>query len=372
MIHIDSSRFDSQENANSALHYIKGRIIMCNVRTRPEANPEVPHHPVRIRTPHVEKAGREPNSFCFLLKQAKNLDLMPMRTPLEPPRSKDDDQRIRLESLPGATFVIPPQDSLNLPSSPSPSLGSLTGDRDTIMVRGIGVSKIGINMTPVIVRICNKDMELISSGGNFKYVLEVLIIDEDHLQPLHTGKEPNSFCFLLRQAENLDLMLMKTPLKPPRSKDDDRGRLLEYLLGATFSHYRTMTEIAHGTKHQIAWKMITSEKLHVPNKMDLHNTAFTIQLGHGTKIQLANTIIKAGNTGATIQFGIVNFPTVATRASTVSARNMNSKRFARRPYSIDEVATHPRSLDQQEDRSRRKDFNGDCQHCYFSNWAICT
>ncbi|KAL0920123.1 hypothetical protein M5K25_009234 [Dendrobium thyrsiflorum] len=55
------------------------------------------------------KPAKNLDSFCFLLKQAENLDLLLMKTPSEPPKSRDDDWRRRLESLPGATFVNPSQ-----------------------------------------------------------------------------------------------------------------------------------------------------------------------------------------------------------------------------------------------------------------------
>ncbi|KAL0927517.1 hypothetical protein M5K25_001692 [Dendrobium thyrsiflorum] len=43
-------------------------------------------------------------------------------------------------------------------------------------------------------------------------------------------------------------------------------------------------------------------------EIDLQNTAFTVQLGRGTRIQLANAIIEIENDGATIQFDSLDLP----------------------------------------------------------------
>ncbi|KAH0468949.1 hypothetical protein IEQ34_002181 [Dendrobium chrysotoxum] len=68
------------------------------------------------------------------------------------------------------------------------------------------------------------------------------------------------------------------------------------------------------------------------DKMDLQNTAFTVQLGRGASIQLANAMITTGNTGATIQFGSVDFPAVVARTAAVPMNDANSERPARRLY----------------------------------------
>ncbi|KAL0904412.1 hypothetical protein M5K25_026516 [Dendrobium thyrsiflorum] len=52
-----------------------------------------------------------------------------------------------------------------------------------------------------------------------------------HLKP---AENRHSFCFHLKPAENLHFLLKKTPSEPPKSRDDDRRRRLEPLLGATF------------------------------------------------------------------------------------------------------------------------------------------
>ncbi|KAL0913032.1 hypothetical protein M5K25_016462 [Dendrobium thyrsiflorum] len=55
------------------------------------------------------KPAENLDSFCFHLKQAENLDSLLKKTPSEPPKSRDDGRRRQLESLLGATFVIPSQ-----------------------------------------------------------------------------------------------------------------------------------------------------------------------------------------------------------------------------------------------------------------------
>ncbi|KAL0919607.1 hypothetical protein M5K25_011713 [Dendrobium thyrsiflorum] len=73
-------------------------------------------------------------------------------------------------------------------------------------------------------------------------------------------------------------------------------------------------------------------------QMDLQNTAFTVQLGRGANIQLANAIINTGSSGATIQFGSVDFPAVVARTAATSAYGTNSEKTARRPHSAETSA----------------------------------
>ncbi|KAH0454940.1 hypothetical protein IEQ34_016864 [Dendrobium chrysotoxum] len=65
-------------------------------------------------------------------------------------------------------------------------------------------------------------------------------------------------------------------------------------------------------------------------EIDLQNTSFTVQLGRGASILLANAMITIGNTGATIQFGSVDFPAVVARTTAVPANDANSEKLARR------------------------------------------
>ncbi|KAH0450590.1 hypothetical protein IEQ34_021282 [Dendrobium chrysotoxum] len=67
-----------------------------------------------------------------------------------------------------------------------------------------------------------------------------------------------------------------------------------------------------------------------PKQMDLQNTSFTVQLGRGTSIQLANAIINTRNAGATIQFSSVDFSAITARIAVVPANDVNSERLARR------------------------------------------
>ncbi|KAL0919262.1 hypothetical protein M5K25_011347 [Dendrobium thyrsiflorum] len=91
--------------------------------------------------------------------------------------------------------------------------------------------------------------------------------------------------------------------------------------------------------------------------MDLQNTAFTVQLGRGANIQLANAVINSGSSGATIQFGSVDFPTVVARAAATSAYGTDSERPTRRPHSTETSARHaylsaPRATTAQDPRRR--------------------
>ncbi|KAL0910619.1 hypothetical protein M5K25_021619 [Dendrobium thyrsiflorum] len=70
-------------------------------------------------------------------------------------------------------------------------------------------------------------------------------------------------------------------------------------------------------------------------QMNLQNTAFTVQLGRGANIQLANAIINTGSSSATIQFGSVDFPAVVARTAATSAYGTDSERPVRRPHSVE-------------------------------------
>ncbi|KAL0914372.1 hypothetical protein M5K25_014716 [Dendrobium thyrsiflorum] len=49
--------------------------------------------------------------------------------------------------------------------------------------------------------------------------------------------------------------------------------------------------------------------------MDKQDTQITVHLGRGARIQLANIVINTGSTGATIQFGSVDFSAITTRTT---------------------------------------------------------
>ncbi|KAL0912766.1 hypothetical protein M5K25_016166 [Dendrobium thyrsiflorum] len=74
--------------------------------------------------------------------------------------------------------------------------------------------------------------------------------------------------------------------------------------------------------------------------MDLRNTPFTVQLGRGASIQLANATINTGNSGATIQFGELQFPLATASAAAVPVYGMDTEGPTRRPYAADVAARH--------------------------------
>ncbi|KAL0903776.1 hypothetical protein M5K25_028179 [Dendrobium thyrsiflorum] len=73
-------------------------------------------------------------------------------------------------------------------------------------------------------------------------------------------------------------------------------------------------------------------------QMELQNTPMTVQLGQGARIQLANAVINTGSSGATIQFGSVDFPAVVARTAATSAYGTDFERPARRPHSAETSA----------------------------------
>ncbi|KAL0920584.1 hypothetical protein M5K25_009729 [Dendrobium thyrsiflorum] len=82
----------------------------------------------------------------------------------------------------------------------------------------------------------------------------------------------------------------------------------------------------------------------MPLLMELQNTPFTVQLGRGASIQLANAVINTGNSEATIRFGSLEFPVATAMATAVpihgmtvqghSARPNSAETYARRAYSV--------------------------------------
>ncbi|KAL0928241.1 hypothetical protein M5K25_000113 [Dendrobium thyrsiflorum] len=79
-------------------------------------------------------------------------------------------------------------------------------------------------------------------------------------------------------------------------------------------------------------------------RMELQNAPFTVQLGRGASIQLANAVINTGNSEATIRFGSLEFPVATAMATAVpihvmtvqghSARPDSAETYARRAYSV--------------------------------------
>ncbi|KAL0910927.1 hypothetical protein M5K25_019023 [Dendrobium thyrsiflorum] len=78
--------------------------------------------------------------------------------------------------------------------------------------------------------------------------------------------------------------------------------------------------------------------------MELQNTPFTVQLGRGASIQLANAVINTGNSEATIRFGSLEFPAATAMAAAVpfhgitvpghTAKLDSAETYARRAYSV--------------------------------------
>ncbi|KAL0911094.1 hypothetical protein M5K25_019206 [Dendrobium thyrsiflorum] len=79
-------------------------------------------------------------------------------------------------------------------------------------------------------------------------------------------------------------------------------------------------------------------------RMELQNTPFTVQLGRGASIQLANAVINTGDFEATIRFGSLEFSAATAKAAAVpihgitvqghSARSISTEIHARRVNSV--------------------------------------
>ncbi|KAL0926150.1 hypothetical protein M5K25_004543 [Dendrobium thyrsiflorum] len=82
-------------------------------------------------------------------------------------------------------------------------------------------------------------------------------------------------------------------------------------------------------------------------RMELQNTAFTVQLGRGASIQLANAVINTGDSEATIRFGSLEFPVATAMATAVpvhgitvpghTARPDSAETYARCAYSVQQL-----------------------------------
>ncbi|KAL0921695.1 hypothetical protein M5K25_008795 [Dendrobium thyrsiflorum] len=137
----------------------------------------------------------------------------------------------------------------------------------------------------------------------------------------------------------------------------DGGNSSESSLSEKKKEHRNMEEVIVETqiKGSLIDRIIFLESRLL--KMDLQNTAFSVQLGRSARIQLENAIIETRNTGATIQFGSVDFPTITVRTSVVFMHDMNSEEPARRPRPA-ETSAHrahlsaPRATTAQDPRRR--------------------
>ncbi|KAL0920286.1 hypothetical protein M5K25_009410 [Dendrobium thyrsiflorum] len=84
------------------------------------------------------------------------------------------------------------------------------------------------------------------------------------------------------------------------------------------SHDDQTVVLAEGVKKDRSNQILqlTSEVL----RMDKQDTLITVHLGRGARIQLMNTVINIGSTGATIQFGSLDFSAITTRTNVPRAR----------------------------------------------------
>ncbi|KAL0926135.1 hypothetical protein M5K25_004529 [Dendrobium thyrsiflorum] len=82
-------------------------------------------------------------------------------------------------------------------------------------------------------------------------------------------------------------------------------------------------------------------------RMELQNTPFTVQLGRGASIQLANAVINTGDSEPTIRFGSLEFPAATVMAAAVpihgitvqghTARSNSAETYARRVNSVQQA-----------------------------------
>ncbi|KAL0927490.1 hypothetical protein M5K25_001663 [Dendrobium thyrsiflorum] len=83
--------------------------------------------------------------------------------------------------------------------------------------------------------------------------------------------------------------------------------------------------------------------------MELQNTPFTVQLGRGASIQLANAVINTGNSEATIRFGSLEFPVATAMATAVPIHGMTVQDHSARPDSAETYARRAYSVQQPRD-----------------------
>ncbi|KAL0910033.1 hypothetical protein M5K25_020960 [Dendrobium thyrsiflorum] len=80
--------------------------------------------------------------------------------------------------------------------------------------------------------------------------------------------------------------------------------------------------------------------------MELQNTPFTVQLGRGASIQLANAVINTGNSEATIRFGSLEFSAATAMAAAVPIYGINVQGHTARPNSAETYARRVNSMQQ--------------------------
>ncbi|KAL0911372.1 hypothetical protein M5K25_019508 [Dendrobium thyrsiflorum] len=82
--------------------------------------------------------------------------------------------------------------------------------------------------------------------------------------------------------------------------------------------------------------------------MELQNTPFTVQLGRGASIQLANAVINTGNSEATIRFGSLEFSAATAMAAAVPIHGITVQGHSARPNSAETYARRAYSVQQQQ------------------------
>ncbi|KAL0920707.1 hypothetical protein M5K25_009869 [Dendrobium thyrsiflorum] len=80
--------------------------------------------------------------------------------------------------------------------------------------------------------------------------------------------------------------------------------------------------------------------------MELQNTPFTVQLGRGASIQLANAVINTGNSEATIRFGSLEFSAATAKAAAVPVHGITVPGHTARPNSAETYARRVNSVQQ--------------------------
>ncbi|KAL0920248.1 hypothetical protein M5K25_009369 [Dendrobium thyrsiflorum] len=80
--------------------------------------------------------------------------------------------------------------------------------------------------------------------------------------------------------------------------------------------------------------------------MELQNTPFTVQLGRGASIQLANAVINTGDSEATIRFGSLEFSAATAKAAAVPIHGITVQGHSARPISTEIHARRVNSVQQ--------------------------
>ncbi|KAL0922189.1 hypothetical protein M5K25_006157 [Dendrobium thyrsiflorum] len=135
--------------------------------------------------------------------------------------------------------------------------------------------------------------------------------------------------------------ISSSSLKNGESNIEVTGYLMRFVLvGNLLGLPAISIPRARKFKYPYAAQYLRGNKIAIFNRMDLRNTPFTVQLGRGASIQLANATINTGNSGATIQFGELQFSLATASAAAVPVYGMDTKGPVGRPYTTDVAARH--------------------------------